>query len=185
MLPVAEYGLLSSASSIYVHPIRVAFMMLLMAMGVCNYIFTRFALAALLFGGGQFLISVPNFLGPAADYRPFAAGSLLIALAAIMAFLSSRRSIPSEPDVSGIWRRFRDAFGAIWALRVIERMNRSGERLGWNTKLEWSGFRHVAASSSKSGNAVNEPVVLSDVAERSFRMLLRRFVSSQWYDPAS
>ncbi len=73
-----------------------------------------------------------------------------------------------------VWLDFRDAFGAVWGLRVMERMNASAAMLGWPVTLSWQGF---LANEPGAGN-VETPQIVED----SLRTLLRRFVSPAWID---
>src|SRR5262249_59473752 len=46
---------------------------------------------------------------------------------------------PSGPD-EAVWFWFRDHWGVVWALRVLERFNRSAEAQRWPLRLSWQGF---------------------------------------------
>jgi hypothetical protein len=73
-----------------------------------------------------------------------------------------------------VWCDFRDGFGAVWTLRVAQRVNESATRHQWPVTLDWQGFidRH-------SGQPAEE--LPAEVVE-NLRTLLRRFVSNEWID---
>jgi hypothetical protein len=73
-----------------------------------------------------------------------------------------------------VWLDFRDAFGAVWALRVMERMNAASTMYGWPVLLSWNGF------SPRDDAPEVSPV--PPTVEESLRTLLRRFVSPEWID---
>jgi hypothetical protein len=73
-----------------------------------------------------------------------------------------------------VWRDFRDSFGTVWGLRVMERMNASAKMYDWPVALEWSGFTNRDSSQGD----VHPPAAVED----SLRTLLRRFVSPGWID---
>jgi hypothetical protein len=72
-----------------------------------------------------------------------------------------------------VWLDFRDAFGVVWSLRILERMNASATMYDWPVTLTWHGFEPRA-----SATHVDTPSIL----EESFRTLLRRFVSPEWIE---
>ncbi len=38
------------------------------------------------------------------------------------------------------WQKFRDAYGAFWALRILGRANQTAELRDWPIRLTWTGF---------------------------------------------
>ncbi len=68
----------------------------------------------------------------------------------------------------------RDDYGAVWALRVAQRMNESAARRNESVALGWHGFvirdRGVPAE------------VIPPEVEAELRSLLGRFVSPAWID---
>jgi hypothetical protein len=76
------------------------------------------------------------------------------------------RAIPSASSrLEAIWFWFRDHWGVVWALRVLERFNRAAEAQRWPIRLTWHG---VVAT------ADGAPAVPSG-AEATLKTLLRRF----------
>ncbi len=171
ILPAADALVFFRSDGIELHLVRRIFLVILVGIGMANYLGTRFCFSAMLFAAGQACLFASSML-PASRFSMnvgFNPGYVLIGLAIALVGLDlpRRRSPPSGPTRA--WLDFRDAFGAAWSLRVADRMNRASEKLGWGVRLHWSGF--VAERDSR---AVPR---LGAAAERSFRMLLRRFVS--------
>jgi hypothetical protein len=83
-----------------------------------------------------------------------------------------------------IWRDFRDWYGTVWGVRVMERINNSAAMNQWPIRLGWDGF----SSGDSTGNHEGEPLAAQiapqqqAAIEQSLRNLLRRFVSSQWIE---
>lgn len=83
--------------------------------------------------------------------------------------LPRRRTVPIAWD--RLWLDFRDLIGAVWAIRVLERINAAASTCGWKSRLRWNGW----------ATPKDEPT-LDPALERSMRMLLRRFVSPKWIE---
>ncbi|MCA9149801.1 MAG: hypothetical protein KDA92_10900, partial [Planctomycetales bacterium] len=64
---------------------------------------------------------------------------------------------------------FRDAFGAVWALRVMERINQAGRQATPPIELTWHGFEVPPSQ-------VDVPETLAV----NIRATLRRFVPPEW-----
>jgi hypothetical protein len=123
--------------------VRLVFLGGVLAVGVLNYLPTRLGTAAALFGiavGVEFLMLAvpPDRRG---GLEPVVAPSRC--LLAVVPWLAlgwwrHRRRPASEFD--RLWLRFRDRFGAVWALRVREQFNRSAAHAGWPVQLTWWGL---------------------------------------------
>ena len=149
------------------------FLLILIGVGFVNFLPTRFWPAAILFATGQTLLlsgSLP-FGAPwfAADRL---VGFFFVAAAILLVACGLPKSNRSASPLDRVWLDFRDAFGALWALRVAERINAAASMYDWNLSLKWSGFQF-------SGDLKDEedlpPAVLT-----SLNNLLRRFVSPEW-----
>jgi hypothetical protein len=110
-----------------------------------------------------------------------------------------RRRLPRRP-IDRLWLEFRDAYGALWALRVAERFNASAAMYGWPARLRWGGMREaeggvLAVGGDESTDTskdcklqVGEQGRLPEVSERdvtaamrqNLKTLLWRFVSPEW-----
>ncbi|BBO33996.1 hypothetical protein [Lacipirellula parvula] len=146
----------------------------LAAMGLLNYLPTRFALSAFLVAAGQIVL----FSQTTNQFQQLdAATSVAIALAlfhaAWLAGEIARRprcSAPHEAQAAR-WLAFRDHWGSFWALRVMQRINQTAELAAWPIRLQWGGF--VDAS---DGSPVWElPPDLASALDQSLDNVLRRF----------
>lgn len=173
-LPSLEWLLFSGMREI--HAARFWFLMALTLLGAGNGLATRFWLAGLLVALGQIaMVSpfcaatqslLPGALAPLLGLLLMVAGWSLIALA-------RPRPRQSVASLNRVWLDFRDAFGAVWSLRVAERINASASMCAWPVRLGWYGFR------------AQEQDICSEappVAAAALRTLLRRFVSPEWID---
>jgi hypothetical protein len=203
-LPSIEWLLFGGVSEI--HSARFWFLTILIALGVLNGLPTRFWPSSLLYSAGQAMLLVP-FLNEHELFERFPAP--VIGLSAIvLAWLAMAADWPrprtAQSRLDRVWLDFRDSFGAVWALRVAERMNASSAMYGWPVTLAWRGFQPSGATAgvnpsgaatglpssgqARSGSpshAAGRPPTSPDIpaaVEDSLRTLLRRFVSSAWID---
>jgi hypothetical protein len=75
------------------------------------------------------------------------------------------------------WRDFRDWFGTVWSVRVMERMNATAAAHDWPVALGWDGFVW-------RGDATEAPLAQQQrsSAEASLGALLLRFISREWIE---
>jgi hypothetical protein len=143
------------------------------AMGLLNYLPTRFALSALLVAGGQvILLGAPT--GIAQNLSPttrIAAALALFLAAGGLARLCRFRASPSTLSQTARWLTFRDAWGAFWALRVLQRVNQTAELSHWPVRLQWSG---LVLTDEPAAPATLAPQ-LEAAVNQSLDALLRRF----------
>jgi hypothetical protein len=50
------------------------------------------------------------------------------------------RRFASGSATDQLWARFRDRFGAVWALRLREQFNAAAQNAGWPVRLGWFGL---------------------------------------------
>ncbi|MCC6493417.1 MAG: hypothetical protein IT424_10380 [Pirellulales bacterium] len=190
----------------------------LVCMTLLNYLPTRFALAALLFAGGQAALLAP-FLVNAADGQQWRLGGLVAIAASALAAaalyrqashraapaasppafslsdgpspaarrrtaIANRRSpapvtpaaAPSPLDsINQRWRSFRDAWGAFWGLRIMQRINQTAELSSWPVRLHWGNGFEPPSSSNDSRPAPEIDAAVVAHIEQTFDSLLRRF----------
>jgi len=121
----------------------------LVALGLLNYLPTRFWLASLLVALGQivllseYLWSIPMDL--ARWSLPIGVGCFLSA-AGMVTWQCRSVAPPADGDSRSLaastrqWKKFRDAYGTFWALRILGRANQTAELRGWPMRLTWTGF---------------------------------------------
>jgi hypothetical protein len=171
--PAAEWLLFGGVAE--VHPARFWFLVILMTVGATNGLGTRHWPSSLLYGGGQLALLLPYVSADA----PLAGGqAALWGLSGILLswILIGASRLPGRKPrmpLDRAWLDFRDAFGVVWALRILERMNASAKMYDWPLTLSWQGF-----CPRESAQYDEVPAAV----EESFRTLLRRFVSPEWID---
>ncbi len=81
------------------------------------------------------------------------------------------RSVSPEPDsFHALWLPFRDAWGAAWALRVLERFNQAAVKNQWPMRLQWFGLYPLEHMSEEELSAFDPAV-----AESTLAIFIRRF----------
>jgi hypothetical protein len=146
------------------------------AMGLLNYLPTRFALSALLVAAGQVVLlsgpaNIAQNLSPPA--RTALAAALFLA-ARGLASLPYFRATPAALPQTNRWLAFRDAWGAFWALRVLQRVNQTAELSHWPIRLQWSGF--VSPNEAPDdASAISLDAPTTTAVDQSLDALLRRF----------
>jgi hypothetical protein len=173
-LPAAHWLLFGGVREI--HPAQIGLLAILIGTGAINALATRQWLAGLLYSLGQmallgsYLTSLEPWLS---DERGPLLGLALVIASWLLLAVSSERSHATS-GLDRVWLDFRNSFGAVWGLRVMERMNASSKMYGWPVTLTWQGFvpREEAVRMAES----------SPVIADSLRTLLRRFVSPEWID---
>ncbi len=134
------------------------FFVLVIVAGAGNYLPTRFGLPALILGAGLGchlrLLWTPE---GRAEWRGDFWFVLPWALAASIAigarFARASRKYDPPFAFQRFWIPFRDAWGAAWALRVLERVNQTAARNGWPERLTWFGL--VDTTGSEAGSEID------------------------------
>lgn len=150
---------------------------LLVVAGVTNYLPTRYGPAAALVGLGFLL----EYLGltrwvtsPSGRAVLWAAVPWSFAAAVATADLRARRERPGACRAEAVWFWFRDHWGAVWGLRLLERFNRSAEAQDWPVRLAWHGLVPAPGAAAGGGPVPPTPPEAAVVLEG----LLRRFASA-------
>jgi hypothetical protein len=150
------------------------FFLLLVVVGVTNYLPTRCGLASLWLALGLVLeYAALTRVGwpPGRRALVWSAVPWTVALAIVTADALSRRAPEGRPGLERLWFWFRDRWGVVWALRIQERFNRNAELLGWPVRLGWYG---VVPAPGLPGLPAS-----TEETEAALKGLLRRFA-----DPA-
>lgn len=173
--PALEWMVRATARSgepFEIHGVRGSFLLVLIGLGLWHTLPTRFWAASLAGCLAQLTLLADQLpLVRSLGVRP----ELGLVAAALGVWLLVRglwRRPAGAPSFELAWREFRDLFGALWALRVAERVNAAALTNRWPVRLSWQGFE-------------GDPVtVLSRDERRALRQvvenLLRRFVSPEW-----
>ena len=120
------------------------FYWLLVVVGVTNYLPTRFGAAAVWLALGFLL----EYLGLTRDDWPASRRArpvVVVVLDAGRRGVVGVRGVPARApaartDLERLWFWFRDLWGVVWALRILERFNRTAELKGWPVRLGWFGL---------------------------------------------
>jgi hypothetical protein len=167
--------------------VRSWFLLILIVWGMLNYLFTRLALSSILMAVGQWLMLGSYLPLPVPPIPPFVANApwLAVTLVSCLLFLLSgwlgRKSAGTSWNT--VWRDFRDLYGAVWALRVLQRFNAMAEASAWPVRLQWSGFVSTKVSSQPTDGPLLVESVTNNLppdAAREIHSLLRRFVATDW-----
>jgi hypothetical protein len=162
------------------------------AMSLLNYLPTRMALAALLAAAGQSMLlrDASSAEATANQDQDIAIGLALLTAAWLAAELTHarRRSrtllrpasqfpadsvLPLATVQTARWLAFRDAWGAFWAVRILQRVNHTAELANWPIRLQWNGV----VSTNDRNDAPLPPLAPDTEASlnQSLDALLRRF----------
>jgi hypothetical protein len=216
VLPAAEVWVRGRGETLQLHTLWSWFLVILILVGLANHLPTRFGFAAVCVAAAQAVLlwRYLPFTGLLNAHPPPVIGLMLLLLAVTIAGRTgvAHRTVPETSGQhvgdaaelagwSAVWRAFRDWFGTVWSVRVMERMNASAAMYGWPVLLGWDGFvpksdaavGHAANSGHaqlppgrSSGTAGEQPSSLAPeqlaAIEQSLRTLLRRFVSAEWID---
>ena len=184
LVPVVQSGLFSRGGPLEIHVAWRVFLAVLILMGLVNFCFTRFALPAVLVAAGQTALLWPQLPAVRATHGWPPVGWSLLAAAVVMWSLRVSDS-PRCPDGSRcppglqrLWLIFRDHYGLMWALRVVERFNAAATMYDWPLRLSWEGFTSVR----HDGPLPPLPPDVQQRVDTAFRSLLRRFLSSETID---
>lgn len=163
--------------------------------GLMNFLITRYAGPAIVLAAAQSAIafSYLPMMRLQKFTQPVLAGGVGMATALVwVSYIAIRRSVRSR-GLQRLWLDFRDAYGAVWALRVAERLNAAAKQHGWPVEFTWGGILVIdrappasepsqtiaPARPSEAALAALPPEVRHRV-ERELRSMLRRFVSHEW-----
>jgi hypothetical protein len=92
-----------------------------------------------------------------------------------------------------LWRDFRDLFGVVWSLRVIERVNEVARLQHWPCALTWHGLKpqNLTYEVPQTRQKIAQPLAASTTVDYSqararldqtWRTVLRRFVNETWIE---
>jgi hypothetical protein len=120
--------------------VRTIFLAGLLGTVALNYLPTRLALPALAMAAAGAVLFAQLTYG-FADERIAGIAHFCAVAAPALGWVSLRIGRSDASSSNRLWRDFRDRFGAIWALRVLDQFNRSAANAGSAARLSWSGVR--------------------------------------------
>ena len=182
ILPVGEMFILWTGGAMDVGSMRSWFLLILLLVGVTNYLLTRFAIVALLGTVGQSLLLLPHLPGQVTWEPHFVVGATLIVSACCLLCWSTQRT-RTGGKWNLVWIEFRDWFGLVWGLRVMERINEAARLCEWERELTWFGFEENDSQEESPDREQVESMDQKQIeVERTMRTTLRRFVSPEWIE---
>ena len=125
--------------------IRLGFLFALLLLAIVNYIPTRYWILAVLAAiswpySFKTLCNQrvdPAFIREFNDARWIAWIAIPITAWGVLVI---SRNVRSRTATDQLWSRFRDTFGAVWALRLREQFNAAAQNVGWPVRLGWFGL---------------------------------------------
>jgi hypothetical protein len=198
ILPALQTMVFGYGSELELHWAWRSFLLFLMIAGWSNYVLTRFWFAACLLAAAQSVLLGKHLpgIGIALGDRSVPIAMILLGATSLIVLLQTNRQSAKKSSANGVdrvWRDFRDAFGAVWGLRIMERVNALSAQQGWSRTLQWSGFEPTAelknthnaeSADADHGNSDKPPSeqLERDQIEQCLHTLLRRFVYPDWID---
>lgn len=175
-LPAVQQLVFQRVGTLELHAARSWFTLGLILFCMANSCLSRYWFAVLLGGCGQLLMLEPHLPLPGILLGGigWSWGMIAVAFAVPVAWLSG--SWKSNADsLDHVWLDFRNRFGIVWSLRMMEQFNSVARANGWQLVLQWNGFR--APDGSTNWQLSSEQ---TRVLRQSLQNLLRRFVSPEW-----
>ena len=153
---------------------------LVLVMGFGNYVGTRWTLPAILIAGaaGTLMWTFDGHTAQSESDREMAARMIatgLLCLSGGVVWLSNRRPNLSQPGLDEFWDRYRNAFGIVWAIRFMERVNATAEKEQWFARWELDRIAWQGATEDERQRTLER-------MEHTVRWLGRRFVDPEWLD---
>jgi hypothetical protein len=172
-LPAAEGYFVRHSAALEVHDARGWFLWVLLLVGFANYLFTRHWAAAICYALGQVLLLAAHLPLLRRPPTPFDRNLACAAISLAVALVVLRRSTANRNSVSQLWTEFRDAYGAVWALRLLDRLNQTARICDWPVRLMWNGLEGLPGKDELTEKQ-------TAAMHRALRTVLRRFVSPAW-----
>lgn len=157
LLPMAE-GFLTSTTAVVSWP-RTTFVAAVLAVGIGNYLPTRFRVGAAVLAVAC-TCALFSLTSPGQVLVTRIAAALAVCSPLVAATTSGRRQYANDYDRT--WTEFRDRYGAVWAHRVREQFNAAARHAGLAVELTWYGGRGLSSENQAT-------------AETLLAALIRRF----------
>jgi len=163
------------------HPALLVLLVVILGMELLNYLPTAHWLTAILVAISQGILLAPYVANVGTWFTSDAARLLAVALVdlgILLAFVPPRPPRDRLNPLDALWLEFRNAYGAVWSLRVAARLNAAADVCRWPVRLEWSGLK----LHDRTLDTEPLPSELQRAVWTNMRSILRRFVSSRWLD---
>ncbi|MEZ6057444.1 MAG: hypothetical protein R3C01_12150 [Planctomycetaceae bacterium] len=158
-----------------------------MAMGLGNYLPTRYFVTVCLMGLAMLLVLLPVSTFVELSHSQsrlirLAATSLLCGSVLFGAW-ASRMVRTIECPISRLWNDYWDSFGLIWAIRLSERFNAKANEEQWPWRLGALGLEPFPPREGKDAEEFDRPTPAEEAAMmRNIRWMIQRFVSDCWVE---
>lgn len=150
---------------------------LVLVMGYGNYLGTRHALPALMIAASLAWLVWHFAETPEAGESLSPIGpTLLIAIAAVFGTTVTTAPPRALSGEDRIWQDFQEAFGIVWAKRIMDRINHTATQENWSARLELPGFVW-----NKTVSAEERFHTLARI-DHTLRWHLRRFADPAWIE---
>ena len=176
ILPAAEKFFLQGGQAMQMTETRKWFLVVLIFVTSSNYLITRFWLSSLLWSAASIAFCGPYLPMVSWQLEPgtWQLGGIMFGALAVVAVLPVRTpSLALSWDAR--WLCFRDAFGTLWGLRIVERMQALAEQYQWSFRLTWWGWHDTEGAALTEFPSQDVPTV-----RQSWENLMRRFVDDTW-----
>ena len=176
VLPVAESYFAGRGAVPKIHDARGWFLIVLILLGLANYVATRHWFASWIVATSQLVLLAEHL--PLFRHIPlerggnWALGGLFVAVVLVRCGWPKRERLGAT-CTDRIWIDFRDCYGVIWSLRVVHRINDLAAKRGEQIRLSWNGLDTGTVSSA-------EQIEGEKFFRERFSRFLLRFVSSDW-----
>ena len=174
-LPAIQTLAMGKTTALDIHPARAVFLDGLILFCAANSMVSRYWPAVLIVVAAQLHVLNPSWIALSKTVGgSLLSGPILLSAATLLAFALHFRRRSTQP-LDAVWFDFRDWFGMVWALRMMEQINLVAQSNQWDVRLRWSGFH--GADGSRNWDL---PAEQQRVLRQSLQNLLRRFVSAEW-----
>jgi hypothetical protein len=150
-------------------PLRIVFMGATIAVGLCNYLPTRWAVAALLAGVGCAGEMLELFAPGRFSNQWLSAARCALAMSPCAAWVCWLIPPARKDAFDVLWLDFRDRFGLFWGQRAREQFNLAARNAGWPVVLTWRGLRETEA-------CTNMPAAAEGEMLHTLQAVLKRFM---------
>jgi hypothetical protein len=171
LLPQVEG--LPTGAGLHLDAFHTFFLAATLAVGILNYLPTRFALVVLITAAVAAAEILQLHGGELFAGRPDLGLVMTGAWAAVLPWLAyevGRRRVPPASEFDRLWLAFRDRFGLFWGQRLREQFNNAARHAGWPVVLRWQGLRLLPGAARPDREILAEIFV-------SLGALMKRFGS--------